>query len=434
MTFDESIKYLLSLGNEVLAMKLGLENITRLLTALGNPQNKYFKVQVVGTNGKGSTCAFLEAIFLSAGVKTGLVISPHLVSVTERIRINGVEIGEGDFARYASKIRETSEKIVAGGELEAVPTFFEQVTAIALYAFAETGIELAILETGLGGRRDAVTAARAEIVVITPIDYDHQAILGHTLQEITAEKAAIIRSDSKVAVAPQKPEVAEVIEKICGEKQVTAVSDFNFEVTGTDAEFIFNVDFRTAKAFYSGVHPALRGRHQLENAGTAILAAELLSEKFPVSRENIIEGLSRAEHTGRLEFIGNFLLDGAHNAAGAKTLRAFLEEFIGPVTMVFGTVRGKALAEIADCLFPMAKSLILTRPASVRALETGELRKYVPAGMPVLESETVGKALDNVFDTALRGDIICITGSLYLVGEARKLLNNMRDIIRERYE
>ncbi|HEX2639295.1 MAG TPA: hypothetical protein VHL50_01935, partial [Pyrinomonadaceae bacterium] len=167
MNFEESESYLLSLGNEVSTMKLGLENIRRLLAALGNPQSNYLKVQIAGTNGKGSVCALLEAICLDAGIKMGLTTSPHLVSITERVRINGREIFSDDFALLASRVRETSERLVKQGELETVPTYFEQVTAVALLAFANAEVELAILETGLGGRLDATTAARSEFVGIT---------------------------------------------------------------------------------------------------------------------------------------------------------------------------------------------------------------------------------------------------------------------------
>src|SRR5687768_12144505 len=166
MNFSESVEYLYSLGNEVAAMKLGLENIRRLLDALENPHRKYKKVQVAGTNGKGSVCAFLDAICLKAGIKTGLYTSPHLISITERIKIGGVDIAEDEFARLAGGIRELSETLLARGELEYRPTFFEQMTAIALTAFADAGVELAILETGLGGRLDATTAAEADIAAI----------------------------------------------------------------------------------------------------------------------------------------------------------------------------------------------------------------------------------------------------------------------------
>jgi dihydrofolate synthase/folylpolyglutamate synthase len=426
VTFDESVKYLLSLGNEVLAMKLGLENIIRLLAALDYPQNNYFKVQVAGTNGKGSTCAFLEAICLSAGIKTGLATSPHLISITERIRIGGRDIGDEDFARFATKIRETSENLVAARELESAPTYFEQVTAIALYAFAEAGVELAILETGLGGRFDATTAANADIAVIARIDYDHQEILGHTLAEIAAEKAAIIRSGSKVVVAPQRPEAAEVIAKVCNEKNIDAVSEITPSVVGIEKEGIFRADFQTAGASYKNARLVLRGRHQVENAGTAILAAELLSGRFTITGENIIDGLRTAVHRGRLEFKDNFLFDGAHNAAGAEALANFLDDFAGHLTtLIFGAMRDKDLGEITRTLFPRASSIILVAPDNPRAVPTSELRKYVPEGMSVLET-TVENALDTAYEMTPPGNIICITGSLYLVGEAQKLLNNNR--------
>src|SRR5687768_14098138 len=198
-------------------MKLGLENITALLAALGDPQSKYKKVQVAGTNGKGSVCAFLDSICREAGIRTGLYTSPHLVSITERVKIEGVDIAEDEFARLATHVRDTAEMLVAGAKLSYTPTYFEQVTAIALLAFAERNIELAILETGLGGRYDAVTAANAEIAAITQVDLDHQEYLGETIEEIAAEKAAIIHAGSRVVALHQKPSVERVITGRCRE-------------------------------------------------------------------------------------------------------------------------------------------------------------------------------------------------------------------------
>ena len=277
MNFDESVKYLYGLGNEVLAMKLGLENIGKLLVALGNPQNKYLKIQVAGTNGKGSTCAFLESICLSAKISVGMTTSPHLISVTERVKINGQEISEKDFARHATFIRETSEKLVEIGELETVPTYFEQVTAIALNAFSEAKIELAILETGLGGRFDATTAANAEIVAITPIDLDHQRILGETLAEIVAEKAAIIRADTKVVIAEQREEALKIILERCAKFGVSpnlaeivrtaCVSGLVKVVDETITNYKLQItNFETAKNKYANVRLNLLGKHQIENA------------------------------------------------------------------------------------------------------------------------------------------------------------------------
>lgn len=434
MNFDESLKYLSSLGGEVSAMKLGLENIRILLAALGNPEKKYLKVQVAGTNGKGSTCAFLEAICLAANIKTGLTTSPHLVSITERIRINGKEIGEEDFARRAALIKEVSEKLVEERKLESVPTFFEQVTAIALHAFAEASVELAILETGLGGRLDAVTAANAEIVGVAPIDFDHQRILGDTIEKIAAEKAAIIREGVKVVAAKQRRKALEVILRRCAsfglKPNLTQKVTMNKKGCLSNGFQVLN--FRTEKADYENVRLSLLGKHQIENAKTAVLLAETLQDNFKITAGNIIEGLQSAEHKGRLEFYENYLFDGAHNVAGAKALREFLDEFVQkPITMIFGAMRDKNLAEIARILFPKADKLILTVPDNARSLKIEELSNFAPKGCgekKVYLTETVEAALTAAQTASSENDLICVTGSLYLVGEAQKILKNQSEI------
>ncbi len=422
MNFAESTEYLYNLGNEVTAMKLGLENIGKLLAALGNPNNNYLKVQVAGTNGKGSVCAFLEAICVSAGIRVGMTTSPHLVSVTERVKVNGREISEKDFARYASKIREIAENLVEKGELETVPTYFEQVTAIALQAFSEANIKLAILETGLGGRFDATTAANAEIVAITPIDYDHQNILGNTLTEIAGEKAATIRADIQVVISNQPKEAFDVILDRCAEFGISPNSAANvgtFSENGTTT-------FQTAKAVYEKVHLNLAGKHQIENAKAAILLAEMLPEKFKITNEHIVKGLQNATHKGRLEFYKDILFDGAHNIAGAKALKNYLDEFINqPVTMVFGAMRDKDLSEIASVLFPLADKLILTVPDNPRSMETKELLKFVPKIFEkenILTEETVENAVKKAREISSDKHLILVTGSLYLVGEAQMFL------------
>jgi dihydrofolate synthase/folylpolyglutamate synthase len=440
MNFSESLRYLLGLGNEVLAMKLGLENIRKLLAALGNPEKNYLKIQIAGTNGKGSTCAFLEAICLSAGVKVGLTTSPHLISITERIKINGREISEGDFARHATIIKETSEKLIEKGELETVPTFFEQITAIALNAFSEAKIELAILETGLGGRFDATTAVNAEIVAITPIDYDHQQILGGTLAEIAAEKAAIIREDTKVIVAPQKKEAERVILGKCREVDVKPIFVVpKVKLTPKPNDYSENAIFNTGnikivskRNVYSDVGLNLWGKHQWTNAALAIEIAETLRDfGYKFTNENIREGLNTTKYLGRLTFSGRFLLDGAHNVAGAKALREYLDEFIHqPITLVFGAMNDKDLTQIAEILFPKAETLILTKPDNPRSMETSKLLKFVPKDFEkenIVFTETVEEALKIAPLYSIKG-IICVTGSLYLVGEAQKALKSKSEI------
>lgn len=423
MNFSESLQYLYSLGNEVLAMKLGLESTEKLLGALGNPQEKFLKVQVAGTNGKGSTCAFLEAICLEAGIKIGTTTSPHLISITERVRIGGAEISEEDFARHAARIRKISEDLVKKGELENVPTFFEQVTAIAISAFAEAKVELAILETGLGGRFDSVTATRAEIAAITPIDYDHQKILGEKIEQIAAEKAAIIRQENtrKVLVAPQRKEAERVILERCREMNIEPV-------WATTEAFAFENE--TSR----GVVLGLSGKHQFVNAALAVRIAEALrSYGFKITDSSIRNGLKNARHQGRLEFYRGILFDGAHNAAGAVALAEYLDEYVAPqpLTMIFGAMRDKNLQVIAETLFPRAERLIFTKPDNPRSMPTEELLKSVPenfARESIYQSETVAEALEIARKISPPENLICVTGSLYLVGEAQKFLSSNRNI------
>lgn len=299
MNFAEATQYLLSLGHETLTMKLGLRSTEFLLENLGNPQKAYVSVQIAGTNGKGSTAVMLEAICRAAGIRAGLYTSPHLVSITERIKIDGNEIAETDFARLATDVRRAAESLVEQGVLEAPPTFFEQVTAIALLAFKEANIELAILETGLGGRLDSTTAVRAQTVAITPISLDHQEYLGETLAEIAAEKAAIIRPRSVVVIAPQADEARRVILDFCHTNDVLPIwATENICAPNADSAYTF----RTERETYENVRPGLRGVHQLQNAATAIGLAECLaSQDFAITRSAIIEGLQNARHAGRLE-------------------------------------------------------------------------------------------------------------------------------------
>ncbi len=412
MDFAAAESYLFSLGNEVETMKLGLENIRKLLGALGDPQKNYVKVQVAGTNGKGSVCAFLDSICLQAGIHTGRYTSPHLISITERVKIDGVDIAESEFAQLATRVRETSEKLVADGELERVATFFEQVTAIALLAFAEAKVELAILETGLGGRFDAVTAAEAEIAVIARIDLDHQEYLGDTVERIAAEKAAIIRQGSKVIVVDQSAEVMNVINEVCLDKGVSPCVATAIGLTAL------------------GFPPrqlGLAGQHQFENARAATATALTLRGRFEISDDDIVAGLENARHPGRLERIGNFLLDGAHNVGGASALRKYLDDVVTePFTLIFGVMKDKNVAELAAKLFPKAGNIILVAPPNARALSAADILKKCDRKLwrrkPVHVAD-LGDALELAEDISGEDGFIVVTGSLYLVGAIRRLLD-----------
>lgn len=432
MNFDESVKYLFSLGHETLAVKLGLDNVTRLLRRLGDPHTSFPSVQLAGTNGKGSTAAMLASITRAAGLRAGLYTSPHLVSVTERVRVGGREISRDEFARHATRVREAAEAVER--ESSALPTFFEQVTGIALSAFAGEKVEIAILETGLGGRLDATTAAGARRVAVTPVALDHQEYLGDTLAEIAAEKAAVIRPGTRAVVAPQAPEALEVILRRCRECDVEprfATEEIEVEEAGADGRL--RVRLRTSRDEYAGVRLALRGRHQLTNAAVAVALAELLAEEgFAISREQIIEGLETAEHAGRLELDERrrprVLYDGAHNPAGARALRAYLDEFAPEgVTLVFGAMRDKELEEIGRVLFPAARNLVLTAPESPRAATVEQLLRAVPVPP---SSSTIALAPSSrdamtIARTHTPPDgLVCVTGSLYLVGEVKAQLES----------
>lgn len=445
MNFRETETYLLSLGNEVSAMKLGLENIRMLLAALGSPHERYLKVQVAGTNGKGSVCAFLNSICLQAGIRTAMYTSPHLISITERVKIDGVDIAEDDFARFSTLVRETSEKLIAAGEIDNTPTFFEQVTAIALVAFAEAEVELAILETGLGGRLDATTAANAEIAAITRIDLDHQQYLGDTIEEIAAEKAAIIHAHSKVVIGEQEPKALEVILERCREVGVeprltSEVIEREASLRDPHANISFGVvgEWRPAKfptitfLLPGGGHRmlglGLQGEHQIENARVAILVADILGSRFSITDKDVGRGLSLVWHPGRLEWIGRYLLDGAHNVGGARALGGYLDGFVDrPITMIFGAMGDKEIGEIASVLFSRADRLILTTPDNSRAMRAEDLLQFVPDGFDrdrVFVTPSAAAAIEKAREVSDKQDAILVTGSLYLVGEVRRMVTS----------
>ena len=410
MNFEAAVDYLLSLGHETLTIKLGLRNTELLLNALDNPERTFQSVQIAGTNGKGSTAAMLDSVCRAAGIKTGLYTSPHLVSITERIKFSGTDITREEFAACATTVRDTSEQLLRDKQIDALPTFFEQVTAIALLAFRNAGIELAILETGLGGRLDSTTAANAKIVAITQIALDHQEYLGDTIASIAAEKAAIIRPGVRAVIGRQQyTEALDVLLQRCRETDVTPI--------------LVDDDFRSIE---ERVTLALPGSHQIENAAVAIHLAELLRESgFDIPHAAIVRGLETVQHPGRLELIQHkpvFLIDGAHNPAGAKSLRVYLDEFARrPLTLVFGAMRDKQLEVIGEILFPVADLLVLTtvrnpRSATIEMLEPITARY---ARGKVLKSDDSTTALQIALANTPDEGIICVAGSLYLVGEMR---------------
>jgi dihydrofolate synthase / folylpolyglutamate synthase len=434
MKFAETIQYLFSLGHETVAIKLGLKNTELLLESLGNPHKSYEAVQIAGTNGKGSTAVVLESICRAVGIKTGLFTSPHLVSITERIRIDGTQISQDNFAKYASVVRAAAENLVAEGKLESLPTFFEHVTAIALLAFKDSGVSLAILETGLGGRLDATTVAGAKTVAITPLALDHQQYLGGTLEEIAYEKASIIHHGAAAIIGPQPAPALEVILRHCAEVNVKPnVDQSRTRIETATSDGRFKVTFETSEDRYESVLLGLRGRHQIVNVAVALRLAEALRRRgFEITKAAIKAGIEAANHSGRLELHEghpSLLLDGAHNPSGAQALKNYLDEFVNrPLTLIFGAMNDKKLEEMAAILFPAANSLILTQPENPRAAGTEDLQRLatgIVQHQKVFAAALVTDAFLKAKQITPSNGLICVTGSLYLVGEIKALVNTL---------
>ncbi|MCP9495033.1 MAG: bifunctional folylpolyglutamate synthase/dihydrofolate synthase [Pyrinomonadaceae bacterium MAG19_C2-C3] len=435
MNFSEAKQYLLSLGHETLVMKFGLDGIRRLLRELGNPHESFYKIQIAGTNGKGSTAAMLDSITRAAGIRTGLYTSPHLVSITERIRIDGADISPEAFAHATTLVRDAAERLAHRGN--TLPTFFEQITAVACVAFREGKIDLAILETGLGGRFDAVTATRAALIGITPIALDHQEYLGTTITEIAREKAAVMRLDTKAVIAPQIAEARDAIAEHVASINVEPLylTAQNAHVTDVDERGRLTANITTRRQTYRDLFINLAGRHQLANAQVAVELAETLrSENFFISDDAIRFGLGSTRHAGRLEWhtpsspgAASILFDGAHNTAGAQALADYLREFVHtPLTIISGAMRDKDLAGIAASLFPLAHHLILTQPDNPRAAHVDSLLNLALTHLPasrISVCPTVNQALRLAQNLTGRADVVCVTGSLYLIGEVKNLLD-----------
>lgn len=405
-TYSEATRYLYSLGNEVLTAKLGLERITNLLHGLGDPHRSCRWIHVAGTNGKGSTCAMIEAGLRSAGLRTGLYTSPHLMEPTERIQIEGRPVSPEQFAAAFDRVHETAERMVAANELDMHPTYFETVTAMAFVLFAEAKLDRVVLEVGLGGRLDATNVVVPELCAITPIDYDHQIFLGDTIEQIAAEKAGILKPGVPAVFAEQRPEAEAVLRAHAQARYVLSrdwpISDVQMDARGS--RFCLK-----GKA----VQCPLAGEHQIENARVAAIALEQLGVAP--------SGIATARWPGRLEHVSEhpeIILDGAHNPAGTRALAAYMQRFYSdrPICMVYGALRDKAVAEMTSVLFPLADRIILTTPSNARAMAPEDI--HAP-GAVITHSiaEAIAKAR-----AAASDHVIFINGSLYLVGEARALL------------
>ena len=440
MNYDDAVHYLLALGKELAAprqarvQKFDLDNITRLAERLGSPHRAIPCVHIAGTNGKGSTAAILESILYASGARTGLYTSPHLERINERIRVNGLEIYDHDFASTFTRVQALIEQMLASGELAAHPTFFECLTAMAFDHFVRAKVEFSVYEVGLGGRLDATNIVQPEVAVISAVDFDHEEFLGHSIQEIASEKAGILKPGVTVVCAAERPEALAVVLRRAAEVGigpadfVDVAADYHLEnveasLQGSRARVVclrddWQLDFSLP----------LPGRFQLRNALTAIATARALhARRFPLVDDAIYSGLAAVRWPGRLERIAErpgVYLDGAHNPAGARELAAFWQQhFSGcPIHLVFGAVRDKAVDEVAGLLFPHAASVILTAARTSRAISPAALAEITAHHAPHGEVAVIDDpqlAFEHALERARPGDAVFVTGSLYLVGDLR---------------
>jgi len=410
MNYPDSVRFLYALGNEMKSAKFGLERIRTLLAALDHPEAAFRVVHVAGTNGKGSTCAMIDAGLEAAGIRTGLFTSPHLVEPTERIRIDGVPVSEAEFTQAFNTVHKVAESL----DLDCHPTYFETVTAMGFLLFREKGVNTAVVEVGLGGRLDATNVVSPALTVITPIDFDHEVYLGNTIEAIAGEKAGILKPGVPAVFAKQRPEAAAVLDARAKELGIAVRRAADVEICDVD------INARGSRFTVESVGEGSRrvvcplaGEHQIDNAVTAALALNALGVSF--------DGIAEARWPGRLEHISpnpDVILDGAHNPAGARALVRYLERFYPDRKrwIVYGAMRDKSIEEIAGILFPLADELIFTAPQTARALRPEALVELAGRGRTAPD---INAALKLVQSEASAEDVIVITGSLFLVGEAR---------------
>jgi dihydrofolate synthase/folylpolyglutamate synthase len=423
VNYPDSVQFLYTLGNEIKTAKFGLERITTVLNALGNPHERCKFVHVAGTNGKGSTCAMMESALRRAGHRTGLFISPHLVEPTERISLDGSPVSVPVFTHAFNRVHAVVEELIERGAIDLHTTYFETVTAMAFIIFAEAQTDMVVLEVGLGGRLDATNVVQPELCVITPIDFDHEAWLGRSLEAIAGEKAGILKPAVPAVFASQRPEVEPVLEHRAQEVSAPFVSTTNWPVSELELDAHGSL-FTLSGEKTLRIRCPLAGEHQVENAKTAAVALARLG----VPNQAIENGIGCVRWPGRLELISQtpeIVIDGAHNPAGARALAAYIDRFYRGrrVILIYGAMRDKAVEEVCGILFPRAQQVIATAPDQPRALHPDAIRQI--ADHPNLSIAPSLKEALVLVQNSRPEDAIFVTGSLYLVGEARAHLIEM---------
>jgi len=454
-SYESAVASMYALGHELAqtpSHKFDLAHMRVLLEALNHPERRFPGILIAGTNGKGSTAATLSAILEASGLTTGLYTSPHLLRINERIRINGAQISDDDFASYHDLVERAAGRLVSEGQLPWHPSFFEMLTAIAFEYFAQNKVDIAVLEVGMGGRLDATNVVEPLISVITDISLDHQKFLGDTVTEIANEKAGIIRSGGVVVTLPQHPEANDVIgNRILelGARGISAVpyvppvspgSADHFGHDGLCSRYPMEVMGKEIM-----VETPLIGRHQFRNVALAIAAAAELAaipliersarekwgSRYPITPESIEHGVRQTNWPGRFQVLPahgdlpEIIFDVAHNPAGAWALRSTLSARCEDrrLVFVFGAMRDKAVGEMAEILFPLAHAVIATRADNPRSATVDEIRQAaVRASADIQDAPDVATALNRARAVAGREGVVVVTGSIYIVGEAMRAL------------
>ncbi len=407
-------------------VRLGLDRIHDALRALKNPERDYPVLHVAGTNGKGSTCAFAASCLATQGYRVGLYTSPHLVRVNERIRINGEPISD---ASLGERILEVLQWYPEATRQPPPLTYFEFGTLVALWHFNRERVDVAVVETGLGGRLDATSATSPAVTAVTPVSFDHMDYLGHALSAIAAEKAGIFKADVPAVLARQPPEALETLERIAREVGAPVRlegRDFSLERESRGGE---RWVYRGMRTSVPKLTLGLRGEHQAQNAAVALACLELLEDRgIHISKENARRGLSATRWPGRLEEIAGaptLLLDGAHNPGGVEALTRALDALYPQrrVHLVFGVLADKDHRPMVRTLFPHCESVHLTSIDNPRGLEPKRYAEEARALCEVVKTyQTVADALEGAEQAAAGDDLVLVAGSLFLVGEVKRLL------------
>jgi dihydrofolate synthase/folylpolyglutamate synthase len=444
-SYETAIARMYALGQELAqtpSHKFDLAHMRVLLAALDNPERHFPSVLIAGTNGKGSTAATLASILQASGLRTGLYTSPHLVRINERIQIDGQAIGDNDFALVHDLVDRIAERLVSEGELPWHPSFFEMLTAIAFEHFARRKLDIAVLEVGMGGRLDATNVVEPRVSVITDISLDHQRFLGNTVAEIAAEKAGIIRPGGVVVTLPQQPQANDVIGNTILERGARAVNAVPYvpPVSPASAPYLVRSAQKNPVSRYPLqvmgeqilVETPLIGRHQLRNVALGIASAEELGRQgFPVTASSIERGIRETHWPGRFQVMPasgaapEYVFDVAHNPAGAWALRSTLSACYPerPLIFIFGAMRDKAIGEMAEILFPLAGRVIATRADNPRSAAPDEIREAASRTSTQIEDAADVATALRLARTPTRPDaVVVITGSIYIVGEAMRLL------------